>query len=91
LATLAACGGLCLFLASLIAIRLTDQVNIALPPWVSLANRLLIVTYCIWLMAAARCGGRLLTATRGNGGEQEERRTLSFASVLIALSSRSLD
>jgi hypothetical protein len=54
LATLVAWGGLCLFLTSLIAIRLTDQVNIPLPPWVSLANRFLIVTYCIWLMAAAR-------------------------------------
>ncbi len=50
LATLVAWGGLSLFLTSLIAIRLTDQVNIA---WVSLANRFLIVTYCIWLMTAA--------------------------------------
>ncbi len=52
-ATLVAWGGLCLFLASLAAVGLTDQMETPLPPWVSLANRFLIVTYCVWFMAAA--------------------------------------
>jgi hypothetical protein len=52
-ATLAAWGGLGLFLASVTVIRLTGQMDTPLPPWVSLANRLLIVTYCIWFMGAA--------------------------------------
>jgi Protein of unknown function (DUF998) len=52
-ATLAAWGGLLLFLASLTVTSLTGQMATPLPPWVSLANRLLVVTYCIWLMAAA--------------------------------------
>jgi len=52
-ATLAAWGGLGLFLASLTVSSLTGQTDTPLPLLVSLANRFLIVTYCIWLMAAA--------------------------------------
>jgi Protein of unknown function (DUF998) len=52
-ATLAAWGGLGLFLASVTVIRLTGQMDTPVPPWVSLANRFLIVTYCIWFIAAA--------------------------------------
>jgi hypothetical protein len=52
-ATLAAWGGLGLFLASLTVSSLTGQTDTPLPLSVSLANRFLIVTYCIWLMAAA--------------------------------------
>jgi hypothetical protein len=52
-ATLAAWAGLGLFLASVTVIRLTGQMDTPLPPWVSLANRFLIVTYCIWFMGAA--------------------------------------
>jgi hypothetical protein len=52
-ATLLAWGGLGLFLASLTVTRLTSQIDTPLPSWVSLANRFLIVTYCIWFMAAA--------------------------------------
>ena len=52
-ATPMAWGGLWLFLASLTVISLTGQMDTPLPPWVSLANRFLIVTYCIWFMAAA--------------------------------------
>jgi Protein of unknown function (DUF998) len=51
-ATLLAWGGLGLFLASLIVISLTGQMKKPLPPWVSLANRFLIVTYGIWFVAA---------------------------------------
>jgi len=51
-ATLLAWGGLWLFLASLIVISLTGQMKTALPPWVSLANRFLIVTYGVWFVAA---------------------------------------
>src|SRR5262245_31559610 len=57
-ATLVAWGGLLLFLASLTVISLTGQMAKPLPPWVSLANRFLVVTYCIWLMAAAWGGTR---------------------------------
>jgi Protein of unknown function (DUF998) len=53
-ATLAAWGGLWLFLASVVSISLTGQMDAPLPWWVSLANRFLIVTYCIWFIAAAR-------------------------------------
>jgi hypothetical protein len=53
-ATLAAWGGLWLFLASLVSISLTGQMDAPLPWWVSLANRFLIVTYCIWFIAGAR-------------------------------------
>jgi hypothetical protein len=52
-ATLAAWGGLGLFLASVTVIRLAGQTDTLVPPWVSLANRFLIVTYCIWFIAAA--------------------------------------
>jgi hypothetical protein len=55
-ATLVAWGGLCSFLASLIVVSLTGQMDAPLPPSVSLSNRLLVVTYCIWLMAAAWSG-----------------------------------
>src|SRR5262245_55741795 len=34
-------------------IRLMGQTDTPLPAWVSLANRFMIVTYCIWFMAAA--------------------------------------
>jgi hypothetical protein len=54
-ATFLAWGGLGLFLASLIVISLTGQMKRPLPPWVSLANRVLIVTYGIWFVAM--CGG----------------------------------
>src|SRR5262249_34983760 len=47
-------GGLGLFLASLIVISLTGQMKRPLAPWVSLANRFLIVTYGIWFVAAVR-------------------------------------
>jgi len=53
-ATLLAWGGLGLFLASLIVISLTGQMKRPLAPWVSLANRFLIVTYGIWFVAAVR-------------------------------------
>ncbi len=52
-ATLAARGGLGSFLASVTVIRLTGQMDTPVPPWVSLANRFLIMTYCIWFIAAA--------------------------------------
>jgi Protein of unknown function (DUF998) len=55
-ATLGAWGGLGSFLASLAVSSLTGQMDTPLPAWVSFANRFLIVTYCIWLMAAARAG-----------------------------------
>lgn len=51
--TLATWVGLCSFLASLAVADLTGQMDIPLPPWVSLANRLMIVTYCTWLITAA--------------------------------------
>jgi hypothetical protein len=53
-ATLVAWAGLWLFLASLVISSLTGQMDTPLPWGVSLANRFLIVTYCIWFMAAAR-------------------------------------
>ena len=62
-ATLMAWSGLCFFLASLTAISLTGQMDTPLSPWVSLANRFLIVTYCIWFMAATWSGTR---ATAGH-------------------------
>jgi hypothetical protein len=55
-ATLAAWGGLWFFLASLTVVSLTGQMDTPLPPWVSLANRFLVVTYCIWFTAAAWSG-----------------------------------
>lgn len=61
-ATLVAWGGLWLFLASLIVIGLTGQMDKPLPPWVSLANRFMVVTYCIWFMAAAWGGMRAAPA-----------------------------
>ena len=57
-ATLVAWGGLWLFLASLVVISLTGQMEKPLPPWVSLANRFMVLTYCIWFMAAAWGGTR---------------------------------
>jgi quinol-cytochrome oxidoreductase complex cytochrome b subunit len=61
-ATLVAWGGLWLFLASLIVTSLTGQMDRPLPPWVSLANRFLIVTYCIWFITAARSATRVRPA-----------------------------
>jgi hypothetical protein len=52
-ATLLAWVGLWFFLVSLPVVGLTGQMATPLPPLVSLANRFLIVTYCIWFMAAA--------------------------------------
>ena len=57
--TLLAWGGLWLFLASLIVVSLTGRMDKPLPPWVSLANRFMVVTYCIWFMAAAWGGTRV--------------------------------
>jgi hypothetical protein len=57
-ATLLAWGGLLLFLTSSTVISLTGQMVVPLPLWVSLANRFLIVTYCIWFIAAAWSGSR---------------------------------
>jgi len=63
-ATLSACGGLCLFVISLAVGSITGQMDTPLPAWVSLANRFMVVAYCLWLMAAAwsamlRAGERL--------------------------------
>jgi len=63
-ATLTAWCGLAVFLASLTSASLTDQMNTPLPPWVSLANRLMVVTYCIWFMMAAWQSIRLPSAIR---------------------------
>jgi quinol-cytochrome oxidoreductase complex cytochrome b subunit len=52
-ATLVAWVGLWFFLVSLAVVGLTGQKDTALSPWVSLSNRFLIVTYCIWFMTAA--------------------------------------
>jgi hypothetical protein len=52
-ATLLAWGGFGSFLASLAVTGLMGQTDTPLPAWVSLANRFMIVTYCIWFMAAA--------------------------------------
>jgi Protein of unknown function (DUF998) len=60
-ATLLAWGGLVSFLASLLIVALPVLTAISQPGrldaplsgWVSLANRFLIVTYCVWLIAAA--------------------------------------
>src|SRR5262249_19293285 len=57
-ATLLAWGGLWLFLTSSTAISLTGQMVLPLPWLVSLANRFLIVTCCIWFIAAAWRGTR---------------------------------
>jgi len=51
--TLLAWVSLWLFVLSLTVVSLTGQLNTLLPWWVSLANRFLVVTYCIWLIAAA--------------------------------------
>jgi hypothetical protein len=53
-ATLGAWGGLWFFLASVTVTGFAGQLDTPLPAWVSVANRFLIVTYCIWFMAAAR-------------------------------------
>jgi len=63
-ATLTAWCGLAVFLASLTSASLTDQMNSPLPPWVSLANRFMVVTYCIWFMMAAWQSIRLPSAIR---------------------------
>jgi hypothetical protein len=52
-ATLLPWGGFGSFLASLSVTGLMGQMDTPLPAWVSLANRFMIVTYCIWFMAAA--------------------------------------
>jgi uncharacterized protein DUF998 len=57
-AMLVAWANLWFFLASLAAISLTGQMDTPLPLWVSLANRFLIVTYCIWFMVAAWTAAR---------------------------------
>jgi Protein of unknown function (DUF998) len=51
--TVVAWVGLWFFLIALTVVSLNGQVDTRLPVWVSVANRFLIVTYCIWLMAAA--------------------------------------
>src|SRR5262249_41546147 len=53
-------AGLFAFLTSLVVTSLTGQMT-PLPLEVSLANRFLIATYCIWFMAAA--GGVAATVT----------------------------
>jgi hypothetical protein len=52
-ATLVAWGGLLSFLASLTVVGLFGQMDTPVPLWVSLANRFLVASYCIWFMAAA--------------------------------------
>ena len=52
-ATLVAWGGLLTFLASLTVARFVGQMDTSLPLWVSIANRFLVVSYCIWFIAAA--------------------------------------
>ena len=52
-ATFMAWCGLWLFLASLIIASLLGQMDSPLPLYVGLANRLMIVTYCIWFITAA--------------------------------------
>jgi len=59
-ATLVAWAGLFAFLTSLVVTSLTGHMT-PLPLGVSLANRFLIVTYCIWFMAAE--GGVAATVT----------------------------
>jgi Protein of unknown function (DUF998) len=59
---LTAWSGLSVFLASLISASLTDQMNRPLSSWVSLANRFMVVTYCIWFMSAAWLSIRLPSA-----------------------------
>jgi hypothetical protein len=61
-ATLTAWCGLAVFLASLTSASLTDQMITPLPAWVSLANRFMVVTYCIWFMMAAWQSIRLPSA-----------------------------
>lgn len=51
--TVVAWVGLWFFLIALTVVSLNGQMDTRLPVWVSVANRFLIVTYCIWLMAAA--------------------------------------
>jgi hypothetical protein len=50
---LVAWGGLGFFVVSLAVGSVTGQIETPLPPWVSLANRFLIVAYCVWFMTAA--------------------------------------
>jgi hypothetical protein len=70
-ATLAAWGGLWFFLASLVVVRLIGQMDTPLPPWVSLANRFLVVTYCVWLMTAA-CSSMLVENKAGPGAAPDD-------------------
>lgn len=53
LATVLAWLGLCCFVASLVVFHATGQTDVPMHPSQSIANRFLIVTYCIWLMSAA--------------------------------------
>jgi hypothetical protein len=64
-ATLVAWCGLSFFVVSLAVGSLTGQMGTPLPPWISLANRFLIVTYCIWLMAAASAATRKGPSCKG--------------------------
>ena len=57
-ATLVAWSGLGLFLTSSTVITLTGELVRPLPSSVSLANRVLIATYCIWFIVAAWSGMR---------------------------------
>jgi hypothetical protein len=52
-ATLVTWVGFWSFLVSLSVVNITGHMDEPLPTYVSLTNRLLIVAYCIWLMAAA--------------------------------------
>lgn len=52
-ATCMAWCGLWLFLLSLTIAGVASQIDKALPLWVGLANRCMVVTYCIWFMTAA--------------------------------------
>jgi hypothetical protein len=66
-ATLIAWIGFWFFLVSLAVVSLTDGLSAPLSPWVSFANRFLIVTYCLWLMAAGWSAiGTRLSPTRRN-------------------------
>jgi hypothetical protein len=58
-ATVAAWGGFLTFLASLVVPGLIGQMETPLPSWVSVANRLLVVTYCIWFAVTALVATRL--------------------------------
>ena len=57
--------GLCFFVLSLFVVSFTGQFETPLPSWVSLANRFLVVTYCIWRIAAAWSASRSRQGERG--------------------------